>query len=320
MSGQRHASMSDVLSPRGLFNALLEYQGPDVYTELLAPWVDANVEVRDWLHAFAQRAGSPIPDADNEDLYELYALSRICDLLLLGLPGGDIGERNWRAPSISLHAFQAFFESLGMVSSWPQDYSPFHHETAGLVSSEDVHQQPKVLEFVWPCLMLGPMLFARAGVHVSAGSQVLAPGIADSGMIYWAYFRKRRPTCDLSKGWGSNSQWRTHFRRDYQFGSSFYFNVDGSLDLSSPRVQLDEADGLCRAEAIEILVHRHFVTTQLPDDDLFPYNFRFSTGGPAADEQSERPAFPRMRNVLQFAFLFVALLLAVSSTQLERFH
>jgi hypothetical protein len=312
--------MSDVLSPRGLFNAMLDYQGTDVYTELLAPWVDANVEVRDWLHAFAQRPGSPIPDADNDDLYELYALSRICDLLLLGLPGGDMGEREWRAPSISPHDFQAFFESLGMATTWPQNYSPFHHEIAGLVSSEDVHQEPKVLEFVWPCLMLGPMLFMRAGVHVSAGSQVLAPGIADTSTIYWAYFRKSRPTSDLSKGWGSNSQWRTHFRRDYQIGSSFYFNVDGSLDLSPPRVQPGEADGLSRAEAIEILVNRHFVTARLPDDDLFPYNFRFSIGVPVVDEPRERSAFPPIRNVLQFALLFVAVLLAVSSAQLERFH
>jgi hypothetical protein len=289
--------MSETLSMRGLFDALHAYQGAAVYAELLAPWSDDNPELREWLLAFAQRSGSPIPDAEHEELFDLYALGRICDLLLLGLPGGDT-QRDWLAPSMSVGEFQSFFESLGMVASWPQGYAPFHHEIAQLVPSDDVNQAPAVLELVWPCLMLGPMLFLRAGARVSAGSLVLVPGIADAGMMYWAYYRKNRATMDLSNGWGSNSQWATCFRRDYEFGSMQFFNVDGSEDLTAAHSAPDEESGLSRAEAIEILTHRHFVSTRLPDDDLFPYSLAFRTGVSPPQEPDERSLFARMRNVL----------------------
>ena len=84
---------------------------------------------------------------------------------------------------------------------------------------------------------------------------------------------KNRACQDLSVGWGSNSQWRTDFRRDYHAGTDFYFNVDGTNDLRRPLSEPDR-DGLTRGERIELLTHRCFITVDKdkPLNDLWPYD------------------------------------------------
>ncbi|MFX5464564.1 hypothetical protein ABTD44_19515, partial [Acinetobacter baumannii] len=74
--------------------------------------------------------------------------------------------------------------------------------------------------------MLGNLLVLRGGLELEANAKVLDPDLARSTTLYWAYRRKGRPHRDLSHGWGSNSQWRTTFRRDYAIGNMQYFNVD----------------------------------------------------------------------------------------------
>ena len=46
--------------------------------------------------------------------------------------------------------------------------------------------------------------------------------------LYFAYQRNGRVARDLSHGWGSNSQWRTNFRRDYLWNGCYVFNADGA--------------------------------------------------------------------------------------------
>jgi len=55
-------------------------------------------------------------------------------------------------------------------------------------------------------------------------------------VLYFTYLRRSRPTCDLSHGWGSNSQWSTDFRRDYAGGGMLHHNVDGVATLSAEGV------------------------------------------------------------------------------------
>ena len=73
------------------------------------------------------------------------------------------------------------------------------------------------------------------------------------------------------RGWGSNSQWRTAFRRDYQIGGDFFFNVDGVHDLAYQTSGADR-DDLTQQERIELLIHRHFITVDKPHEDLWPYD------------------------------------------------
>ncbi|WP_438870823.1 DUF6183 family protein [Paractinoplanes ovalisporus] len=77
--------------------------------------------------------------------------------------------------------------------------------------------------------MIGSLMLVRAGVTVRAGARRLTPGVATGSTLYWAWQRRHRPVADLSHGWGSNSQWRTRFRRDYWLPDRLAYNVDADL-------------------------------------------------------------------------------------------
>ena len=115
--------------------------------------------------------------------------------------------------------------------------------------------------------MLGPLVFRRAGVRVKSGAHHVRKDVAESSTLFWTWSRANRPTLDLSMGWGSNSQWRTSFRRDYIFGDRAFLNVD-----ATPRPPSDE--DLSPELARELLLHRCFVKSVVatPANDLWPYD------------------------------------------------
>jgi hypothetical protein len=125
--------------------------------------------------------------------------------------------------------------------------------------------------------MLGGMLFSRAGARVSGGRRLIRKVVAESSTLYWAYRRKNRPYQDLSHGWGSDSQWRTRFRRDYRCGPQLLYNVDGTHDMDVPDATADDSDSLSRDERIELLTNRCFILTARPHNDLWPYDDVFRT-------------------------------------------
>src|SRR5262249_26375282 len=150
--------------------------------------------------------------------------------------------------------------------------SGVYSEVVEVEEARAKHQPVTLASSFCPCLLLGGMVFSRAGVRVSSGRQFISKVVAESSTLYWAFRRKNRPFQDLSHGWGSNSQWRTRFRRDYRVGQDFYYNVDGKHDLAAPEPTPEDRDGLTREERIELLTNRCFVRTMKPHGDLWPYD------------------------------------------------
>ncbi len=243
---------------RGLAEDLSRYEGSTVFADVLEPWLSAHPEARDWLVSIGRRPGAPTPPIEDEESWALYALNRTLDTLIAA---GD---------PISSAQYIEFVEALGMKVLMPQQFSPFYHEVVQLEQAASATSPVTILEFNRPCVMLENMLIARARVRVSAGDQVLAPGIAEASTLYWTYLRKNRPNQDLSHGWGSNSQWRTAFRRDFVVGDTFYYNVDGKKDIATQGD--DEECELTCSERIELLTHRCFVRCTKPHNDLWPYD------------------------------------------------
>ena len=268
-------------TPYRLLNeSLMDYQGTGVFPDVLLPWLEKNPGEPAWLLAFSERAGRPIPDATVEDLWRLYALNRVLELLTLRFQRGAADGSAWNGPAVSIEQFEAFAQALHLQVTRENAYDPFHHEITGLVPSTD--PVPRLVEVHWPGLMLGSMLMVRAGVTVAAAPETLRPGVADASTLYWAYWRKNRPHDDLAHGWGSNSSWRTSFRRDYQIGNKVYLNVDGEADLGNPQGDWLNDSGLTNAERIELLVNRCFTTTTKPHGDLWPYDDRITLERAAA--------------------------------------
>ncbi|MCX4745687.1 hypothetical protein OG455_09155 [Kitasatospora sp. NBC_01287] len=264
----------------------------------------------------------PGRDADSSVLeHELYALGRVSDLLLLDFqPDPDgVADQPWaRGPGLSPAEYVRLFSALGMTpfeeaaaavvgdvtvggavvgdvtagdvpagdvaAGAPVLFDPFRHEITKVEQAEDPAAPIEVVEVRWPGLMLGQLLFSRAGVKVRAGAEHAERGVADRSPLYWTFLRRYRPAVDLSHGWGSNSQWRTSPRLDYETPTARYLNAAadgtlGSLDLPDP---LDTyALLLTRAERLDLLRHRCLLRSPRAAEELA-----------AADEHWQRNLFP----------------------------
>lgn len=267
-----------------LYHRLVSYKGDHCFAECLLPWLAAHADECDWLGNVAARnqaAWRP----DDEQLCRLYAFSRVSDLLLLPFqprpPAGD-----WGGPQLSLDDYVAFLSGLGMRTVDRPTFHPFFHEIVAVAPSEAPDAPIEIVRTLWPCSMLGDLLFARAGVVVRAGAHELVPAIAERSTLYWAHRRTYRPTLDLSEGWGHNSQWRTRFRRDYATQSMLCFNADGEWDVREPGPGPESTvaprdDELSADQRIELLVHRCFVRTTLAHDERWPWNEQLTIPAPA---------------------------------------
>ena len=62
---------SDQYTYYELYKALLDYDGAELYADIVRPWLHRQDGERTWLDAFARRSGSPVPGASVEDLWRL---------------------------------------------------------------------------------------------------------------------------------------------------------------------------------------------------------------------------------------------------------
>lgn len=254
---------------RMLYDDVLSYEGTALYADFLLRWLEKNGPAREWLLEFAQRPGSPIPPALEWELYALYAVNRVNDLLLGAFQPATVTK--WPDLSLNMDQYVAFMTALGFVVVETAAFSPFYHEVVEITPHEEDEAPVELTGIVWPCLMLGNMLFSRAGARVRAGRRFLRPELAASTTLYWTFCRRYREGQDLSHGWGSNSRWRTDFRRDYRFGPHLHLNVDAKHDVTQGDIPGRSPSELTLEERIELVTHRCFVTFPTAHDEQFPY-------------------------------------------------
>jgi hypothetical protein len=279
---------------RDLYDVVFTRESRSLYWYVLLPWLEAHRQEIDWLHAVAARTESGVlprhdwrrEPPEDDVLFHLYPLSRANDTLLMrfqtGLPWR--GHGHWEGPKISLDEYTDFMTGLGLRVVDPPAFSPFFYEIVEVEPSRDADASITLGGVYWPPLMLGRMLFSRGGAYVSGGRHHIRKEIAESSTMYWTYRRRCRPSHDLSRGWGSQSQWGTNIRADYQFGDTLIFNADGinfpalsgGCDLSAVGSDDVGHDGLTRSELIELVTHRCFITVDKPHDDLLPYGYCYT--------------------------------------------
>ena len=273
---------------RELYEALLDAQGAEV-APLLDSWGARHAAV---LTPLAQLRRFNAPDnpyqVERDDLESLYALSRVCDALLLPFQSGEC----WF--DLSRQQFADFWQTLGITASEPRNYHPFWCEIVACENGADDDAPPRIEEVFWPALAWGNLLICRAGVKVEAGRNWLNADVAASSPLYFASRRSYRKAHDLAEGWGSNSRWRTRFRRDYLWNEHYVFNADSSVDGNSAYLQdfsahewaellvkprqffaSDKGDNgdLTLAQREELLVNRCLVRAAPENvDDFWPYD------------------------------------------------
>lgn len=254
---------------RRLYRTLREYDSNRAFDDLIAPWLAEGREAYraqlEPLATFGRVASNP----DRGTQYWLaipYALSRVSDILLLDFqPEPDPeAERPWAHtlhlvgeswPTVTREQYLDLFTALGMTPVTDTRFDPFLHEIVPVEQAEDPDTPISVTDLVWPGLMLGQLMFARAGVRVRAGAHHAQHGVADRSPLYATFLRRHRPTLDPSLGWGHNSQWDTDFRRDYRTDAAVYLNIDATGDIDTPTPGDCEAL-LTATERRDLLRHR----------------------------------------------------------------
>ena len=276
------------ISMRHLCLDLWDYGGTTAYQDILLPWL---LGVRHVLADMARyRTLNTIHNpylVTDQDLYQWYALGRCNDFLLRvfeSMPnhyGVTPKDRVWRqiiTPDEYLNFFRMLefeiFANEGDYLALPQPFAPFYHEIVEVIEDPNWLGDPVAEHAYWPGLLFGQMMFSRAGVRVRCRSGDLNKQIAETSRLYFTYSRLHRSTEDLSYGWGHNSQWVTDFRRDYDTGDAFHYNVDAEHPLGDANAYRDSFTGedyvegadcalylgdLTMEEHIELLTNRCFI-------------------------------------------------------------
>jgi hypothetical protein len=250
-----------------LYESILDYQGNKLYVDVLQPSIPRLTECMTSLAKFREfddYGGNY--QVSKEDLWQLYAANRVNDVLLLSFQkfNKESAESGINIATVSIEEYVSFFSAIGFEPTEKRSYSPFHHEMVEVQSSDKVDES-KITNLIWPGLMFGSMLFSRGGVEIQASPSRIDPEAAVENMLYWAFRRKYRKVHDLSHGWGFNSQWRTAFRRDYEYDGKYYFNVPSSIKTTQVEKPTEEQ--------LELLVYRCFVRYKVSDagGDFFPF-------------------------------------------------
>jgi hypothetical protein len=220
---------------------------------------------QEWMAGLARRFGSVVarfdgtmayePEDDGlaETLWQLYAASRVRDALLLAhqpAPAGDYVREMDRALGRDQPVFRpvpvaqvtGFFAAIGCRPVTEACFDPVLHEILTCEAAGHPGAPIEVTGQEWPALMIGELVFARAGVHVRAGSAHAVPGVADRSTLHWEYWRRHRATSDGSFWWGHNSQWRTVPRRDYITSRGHVYDFDALFSTFLRRVREHPAD------------------------------------------------------------------------------
>jgi hypothetical protein len=266
---------------RSLFHALCDL-GRDDPPEPILDYASGQPWLADQAERFSQLSvldrTHPYEPGDEQfwaSLALLYAASRVRDVLLLAHqpapanPGElhDMDEMLGRTrPSfaaVPVARVTGFFAQIGCRAVTVARFDPALHEIVVCETAPASDAPITITGQLWPALMIGELVFTRAGVTVRAGAAHARPGVADRSTMYWEYWRRHRPTIDGSFGWGTNSQWQTAFRRDYRTTRGSVFNLDAR---SAPAPDLSELTG---AEAAEFVKNRCPLRAE-PDDQFDP--------------------------------------------------
>lgn len=199
-------------------------------------------------------AFEPEDDGLVETLWQLYAASRVRDVLLLAhqpVPAGDcvreldqaLGRRQPVFRPVPVGQVTEFFAAIGCRPVTEASFDPILHEILTCEAAGHPGTPIEIIGQEWPALVIGELVFARAGVHVRAGSSRAVPGVADRSTLHWEYWRRHRETSDGSFWWGRNSQWKTVPRRDYITSRGHVYDFDGLFSSFLHRTREHPAGG-----------------------------------------------------------------------------
>ncbi len=275
--------LAHILNMRGLFGEIDEFEGENLFEELLRPWL-AKSNYIDFIDDVAENLHQGYTTLNVVHREELYALSRVLDILTLPFQTSCSAflDDGWQVHRLSLSDYISFVEGLGLEIVKPKQFHPFNCEIFQAEQAEKGQENFQITKTIFPAVYLKNLLIKRAGVFISLDENYDIDYI-NSAKIYWAYARNNRPCEDLSHGWGHNSQWGTEHRIDLQLADGYIYNETGELNLTNVsdehisdkmKYYLVE-DGLTISEGIELLRYRQLISRNSNAVEFFPFDFKY---------------------------------------------
>jgi len=267
---------SECMTLRALFKAITY---PDsghhgLWYDVIAPWIERNRGVSFIPEIFRRRCA-----AEPRQLEQAYVLSRINDRLIMPFQAdfptiSRKARKAYQGSGLTLAQYEDFLVAMGMTPFIDRPFSPYYHEVVEMEEVVGLPHSVLITNILWPRSIYGDMLFSRAGVKIQCRPGLFNKDLIEHSTLHFAYQRLRREAHDMSHGWGSNSQWRTTFYRNYEDDQAFYYNVDGEWTIGAekdgPHMRwLPDRISISEEERIEILTYRCRVTKSGEDD--LPY-------------------------------------------------
>lgn len=263
------------LSIKDLYFKIQDFRCEGVFETLIKKWLLEN-DYKTYISTISQKIQIDKIDLSQDDIWELYALSRVLDILTLQFQTNNNADgSNWTGSQISLSEYVEFNNMIGLTTETPTVFKPFDCE---IIEAQAGNIDFQIIEHCFPTIKLNNLIVKRAGVKITLNPNKYNLNLVNTAPIYWTFRRKNRKYLDLSQGWGSNSQWRTDLRLDIETHDSFIYNFQGEFDLNNPTDKVLEQlhdDNLEIKEAIELTKFRHFIVSKKEDSDLFPYDYRY---------------------------------------------
>lgn len=258
-----------------LYFKILEFEGEEIYEKLLKIWAVKN-EYQSYIISLSEKILADKHIFSQDDIWELYALSRVLDILTLGFqPDNNADGTDWEGLNMSCLEYIKFCKLIGLQVSTP---TLFHDFDCEIIEATSGKTNFHINKCFFPAIKLKNLVIKRAGLKVFLNNRIFDLNLVNNSKIYWTSRRKNRKYHDLSLGWGSNSQWRTDFRLDIETEDHFIYNYEGRVNLNTSKIDQDnkfDDNYLSIEEAIELTKARHFIHYKKEDSDLFPYDFRY---------------------------------------------
>ena len=263
------------ISIRDLYFKILGFEGKKLYESVLKNWVFDN-EYSNYLSNISNKLQIDKTNLSQEDIWELYALTRVLDILTLQFQTNNNADgSDWLGSQLSISEYIEFATLIGLDITTPKLFNTFDCEIIEIQAGKIDFQ---ISECFFPAVKLKNLMIKRAGMRISLNPANYNLTLINNASIYWTFRRKNRKYLDLSQSWGSNSQWRTDLRLDIETNNSFIYNQKGKFDLNNLTTELIEElsqQNLEIQEAIELTKFRHFIKSTKDDTDLFPYDFKY---------------------------------------------
>lgn len=262
-------------SIRELYFKILDFEGEGLYESVLKKWIIDN-DYKSYLLNLSNKVHLSETSLSQDDIWELYALTRVLDILSLRFqPNNNVDESKWLGLNFSIPEYIEFNYSIGLDTTTPKTFNSFDCE---ILEANEGENNFQIVECLFPAIKLKNLMIKRAGVKISLDSKNYNLKLINHSSIYWTFRRQNRKCFDLSQGWGSNSQWRTDIRLDIETNDSYIYNQKGIIDfnnLTINQLNVIKEQNLDVDEAIELTKFRHFINSTKNDSDLFPYDFKY---------------------------------------------